>query len=118
MTFIVTISLQSIIATKKCKEATEEKLAGIHILRAHRSNLQFLPQDYLNPLATEYLVKITADGRVKTLKEALDRCDQYLRHVENQEMLRQMQNSINFLRSEVSSLRGDVDFWSSLYFFD
>jgi hypothetical protein len=115
--FFIIKGIVAIVATKKCKIATEEKLEGIHILQAHEYSLRFLPEDYLNPLATGYLVKITADNRVTDLNDALDRCDAYLRHTELQSQLQSMNDNINYLRAEVGSLNRSVDFWGALNFY-
>jgi hypothetical protein len=54
-------------------EASRQK--GVDIMDAHEDVLEGLYGDYCTPVATEYLMKITAAGRVDTLGEALLMCD-------------------------------------------
>lgn len=85
------------------KRAQEERAAAQEIFAENDTALSFLPDDYWYPLATAYLVKAIASGRVTTLGEALDRFDAQLHRwrVEeaNAELLSQQQAQTAHLRS-------------------
>ena len=58
--------------------AQQERDAANQIFEANYEALSFLPDDYWYPLATTYLIKAIASGRVHSLGEALDRFDAQL----------------------------------------
>lgn len=63
---------------KQCAEAQEQEEAGRRIVQEHEEELSFLPDEYLFPEATGYLVKITQSGRAVDLNQALMMLDEQL----------------------------------------
>ena len=56
-----------------------EKLSQAQSLFANNSKqLEFLPEDYRYPLATEYMIKVVGTGRAGNINEALNMFDEQM----------------------------------------
>lgn len=83
--------------------AEEARQAGVAIMDAHDDVLEGLYGDYCTPVATEYLMSITAAGRVDTLNDALLMCDEYLHRTRIEEA---NSNMVAEQQAQSESLRG------------
>lgn len=83
--------------------AEEARLAGVAIMDAHEDVLEGLYGDYCTPVATEYLMNVTAAGRVDNLNDALLMCDEHLHRMRIEEA---NANMVAEQREQSESLRG------------
>ncbi|MBQ3283282.1 MAG: hypothetical protein IJH42_05450 [Atopobiaceae bacterium] len=83
--------------------AEEARRAGVAIMDAHDDVLEGLYGDYCTPVATEYLMNVTAAGRVDTLNDALFMCDEYLHRMRIEEA---NANMVAEQQAQSESLRG------------
>ena len=100
---------RSVKAKEKCRQAYEEERIGSRILKAHHNQISFLPKEYLNPVATEYLLKIVGDKRASNLNQALEICDRHLRHLETQRTLNHLRNDMERMKAQLEGQMREME---------
>ncbi len=70
--------LKKVIAGELDRRIAVERTAVNKIFDENYDAVSFLPEEYWYPMATSYMVKAAACGRVTTIGEALDSFDAYL----------------------------------------
>ena len=89
----------------RCRvHAQEEAEEGTSILLENREVLYIIPQEYLFPYATSYILKLLEKRRVFDINTALQRCDEYLHRAS----VEQNQNKTNEKLDAI-----DRDIWLS-----
>ena len=112
---------------RKRKELTElgkrEQTLGSKILSDNAEALSVLPYEYWYPMATEYIARLFETNRVDSIREALKMFDEqrhrWMMEKSQEKILAAQQEQISLLnevKSDISSLRSDVNYlvWSDI----
>ena len=85
-----------------CKaHAQEEAEKGVSLLLENREVLHIIPQEYLFPYATSYILKLLEQRRVFDINTALQRCDEYLHRASVEQNQHKTNEKLDAIESDI-----------------